>query len=343
MSGWDRGALPWDQAGSPWYKRYPKDLLASERVLAMTHLQRSIYFILLERSWVGDGLPTDLRRVAALGLCTAREFRDAWVWPLDEMFEEQNGRLRSPRLESLRENRMADKQRRVENAQDTNAKRDAKRSAERDAQRSDGRGIGIGEKDRDTQKEEGAKAPAPPKKSTRQNRFKNLEQALKDSNAPEHLHGPLAEYLEARKGARMGVWSPARWEKEIAKLTPLDPTDAVLRCEAACDKPWSKVVYPGQSPRNAQPATSQAPSRGGWYKGPPLKDSEARRKRGDIRDRMAAQAGDFLLAEDDALAMARAQGDHEMHLYDWMTGLRNDAPPMQQAPHTLEIGHEPPF
>jgi hypothetical protein len=92
----------WTPEDYPWYKRYPKDLLSSARIIGMTHLQRSIYYTLLDRAWVEDGLPSDPEQLALLALCTPAELDEAWVFPLNSAFEESSGRLRNRRMEGIR-------------------------------------------------------------------------------------------------------------------------------------------------------------------------------------------------------------------------------------------------
>lgn len=326
---------PWDANLYPWYKRFARDFLASPRVASMSLKQRGIYSVLLDRAWAEDGIPSDPHELALSALTTPTELAEAWVWPLDSAFVLcPDGKLRHQRMEDIRTEAINLRSARSRGGSKTRLLQESPKSLGRVLQDSPKSPGGKQKEERrekiEEKKKKGASAPDA------------LASALEDlDHLPQWVGELLATYRDHRvdlKGAKQGKLTTSGWKAKAKQFHGMGEAPARACVALSISNGWL-----GLFPEKVQQAASQAPSRGGYYNGPKLKDSEARRKRGDIRDRMAAQAGDFLLAEDDALAMARAQGDHEMHLYDWMTGLRNDAPPMQQAPHTLEIGHEPSF
>ena len=345
-----------------WVKFNFRDLTTSLKWKRMTLAQRGAYITLLAEQALNDCLPTEAEDLACVIACTGSniteaEALEAWGPPLEECFTEREGGLGNPRMDRELGDYDAlvssKRQKKVEAGKKGASKRwqkDGKNMApDSTAIANDALDV---EGDRDLEEtkskeeEEGAKAPAPlePKKRTRQNRAKNLEQALKDSDAPKHLHQPLADYCEARKGGRLGVWSVARWEKEIAKLAALDPEDAALRCEAACNKPWACVVYSDQTPMNAQQAGSQAPSRGSYCKAAPLHKVERNGMLSDIHMHYKQQTQNWELSRDEATRMARAENHPIQWELDWREGMRNDPPPLNGTPPPtiLEITNEPP-
>lgn len=327
----------WESQRFPYYKRWSKDFLSSGRLLAMSHLQRSIYSVLLDRSWVEDGLPTDRSELAMLALCTPDELAEAWTWPLDSAFVEIDGRLRSPRMEDERQDAM-----RLRGARSRGGRKspqDSSKTLPSDLQDSSSdpevtpsisqsQSQSQQSQSRAEQREGHAPQAEQTRRPKRANRQSNMLEACKRLDAPDWLAEALGVYMRARKDARFKVWSVELWEDEAKQVLALGEDAARTLCLRASKKPWSRIVFEDSIGSNAQQAGSQAPSAGRWYKGPPLKDVEARQRRMEIHDRYRAEAGDFMLTEEEAMERARADGDRAMHEYDWMTGRRDDRPPV---------------
>jgi uncharacterized protein YdaU (DUF1376 family) len=346
----DSNPPPWDSQRFPYYKRWAKDFLSSGRLLGMNHLQRSIYSVLLDRCWVEDGLPTDRNELAMLALCTPAELEEAWVWPLDTAFTEQDGRYRNPKMEDVRAEAM-----RVRTAQARGGSKspqvtsksleDTSKSLPSDLPVTSSTCEVTRSKPESEQSQSKSKAqevvsqpsagsaaaPAPQAEQTRRskraNREANMLEACERINAPAWLPEALGVYMRARMSAKFKVWSTELWEDEAEQVLKLGEEAGRKLCMRASKKPWSKIVFEDSFDANAQQTSSQGPSRGGFYRGPALKDVEARTARRNIADRYRQMTGNILLEDEDAFEMARADDDWHMHDYDWKTGRRNDAPP----------------
>jgi hypothetical protein len=131
--------------------------------------------------------------------------------------------------------------------------------------------------------------------------------------------------------AKFKVWSAELWEDEAEQVLKLGEAAGRKLCMRASKKPWSKIVFEDSFDANAQQTSSQGASRGGYYRGAPLKQAEQTLMEADIIDRIKIQEGDYLLADDVALDMAREQGDRGVWMLDWKTGRRSDAPPANGA------------
>jgi uncharacterized protein YdaU (DUF1376 family) len=303
---------------------YARDF-ANPRVQRMSAAQRGIFILLLCQAWIDEGLDPDPESLAMAAAVTDEEFAECWKPPLSTAWEAgPDGRLRNRRQEKSRLEAQGERSKKAYAAwlrwhgADASHKR---RTSTADGSQCNSTQI---KSTQDSPSE--SRGAGKPRKPPRQSRAKNLESAIKQAEAPEHLHKPLAEYMDARKGGRLGVWSVDRWVKEIKLLAALEPDDAVRRCERACDKPWARVVYEDRLPANAQQTASQAPSRASWYKGPAVKPAELSRVEDEIRLRMAQEVGDFMLPDDEAQEMARQKGDHQRLMLDWKLGLREDRP-----------------
>jgi len=327
----------WDANRYPYYKRWAKDFLSSGRVLAMNHLQRSIYSILLDRSWVEDGLPTDMDELAILALCTPDEIREAWTQPLSGAFVETDGRLRNPKQEEVRAAMIRTSEGKAKGGRRgkpgaTSGKR--KSLSESSAKRKDSlHSESESESESDSPAERcGANAPAPPRAKKRINGKAELAAAL-DATPPEirsWIEPHFERYRQARVDMKAPPWKSGRWREMVGLLAPRGEGFVRQRVRDAEASSWKRLWFPDDEQKSSQ-ARPQGAQAGRWYKGPPLKDVEARQRRMKIHDRYRERAGNFMLSEEETLEMARADGDREMHEYDWMTGMRDDPPPRNGA------------
>lgn len=97
---------------APSYPWFVRDYAEDEAVKLMTYEQEGIYRRLLDHQWFEGGLPGDLTAVACLvPKVSARRFQ-ASIWPaMSAKFELVNGRLVNPKLERVRADQQAYKER----------------------------------------------------------------------------------------------------------------------------------------------------------------------------------------------------------------------------------------
>lgn len=329
----------WNPAEYPWQKRFPKDALAGPSA-SMTHLQRSIYHTLLDRAWLMNGLPTDHDRLSRLAFCSRAELDEAWTWPLDEIFvQNEDGRLRNSEQEALRAEAVTLRERRVHGGKKagrgrsaTAQQKDSDSSAYAQQQECVSSGGGIKQPQPQSQpdsseKRVGATAPAPASNRPRLNGKAELAKALEGFPGNSEWLAPILEdYRQARADAKYVVLRAKAWATVIPFLIGRGEAFTERRVTDAITGGWKRLRFPDDD-ANAQQTSSQGPSRGGFYRGPALKDVEARTARRNIADRYRQMTGNILLEDEDAFEMARADDDWHMHDYDWKTGRRNDAPP----------------
>lgn len=111
----------------PWF---PRDFIAATRHLALA--ERGAYRELLDHQWELGRLPNDEARLARILGVTVDEFRPIWE-SIGDKFEASDGFLINKRLEEHRKESLDRRDRKVDGANKTNAKR----AAERDAKRND--------------------------------------------------------------------------------------------------------------------------------------------------------------------------------------------------------------
>jgi uncharacterized protein YdaU (DUF1376 family) len=101
---------------SPAFQFYPESWFSSSKVSAMSHTERGIYIDLLARCWLDHGLPTDIRRIAALVHIPPARFERIWSsGALCECFVERGGKLVNPRQERERQKQTDFRRRQIDN------------------------------------------------------------------------------------------------------------------------------------------------------------------------------------------------------------------------------------
>jgi uncharacterized protein YdaU (DUF1376 family) len=110
----------------PWF---PRDFIAATRHLALA--ERGAYRELLDHQWELGRLPSDETRLARILGVTVDEFRPIWISICDK-FVLIDGNLLNKRLEDHRKESIERRDRKVDGANKTNAKRAAERIAKRD-------------------------------------------------------------------------------------------------------------------------------------------------------------------------------------------------------------------
>lgn len=116
MSGKSLAMMPW----------FPRDFIAATRHLALA--ERGAYRELLDYQWEMGVLPADPVRLARLIGITAEEFAPIWLAIMDK-FEAVDGGLINKRLEEHRKKATEQRDKKVNAANATNAKRSADRGA----------------------------------------------------------------------------------------------------------------------------------------------------------------------------------------------------------------------
>lgn len=102
---------------SPAFQFYPESWFSSSKVTSMSHTERGIYIDLLARCWLDNGLPTDVRKIAALVHIPGARFQRIWSeGALHECFVEKNGKLVNPRQERERKKQSEFQRRQSDNA-----------------------------------------------------------------------------------------------------------------------------------------------------------------------------------------------------------------------------------
>jgi uncharacterized protein YdaU (DUF1376 family) len=97
----------------PFYPMYAADFQASQSVELMSLAQRGLYITLLNRAWLGDGLPDDIGQIQRLAQATDVEFADAWPAVSQHFPVANDGRRRNPRQEAERHSAVEAHQKRV--------------------------------------------------------------------------------------------------------------------------------------------------------------------------------------------------------------------------------------
>jgi len=114
MSGNSLAMMPW----------FPRDFIAATRHLALA--ERGAYRELLDYQWEMGALPTDQARLARLLAVTPEEFAPIWA-AIGDKFEVSAAGLRNKRLEEHRNKAIEQRDKKVNGASKTNAKRYAQR------------------------------------------------------------------------------------------------------------------------------------------------------------------------------------------------------------------------
>lgn len=325
---------------TPWIAFYCHDLLQSQRWLRMSAEQQAVYINLLCTQAVSGPLPADLDDLAFLATRNTRgvseeRFHELWKPPLSDCFETTGEGLENPRmaLEIAKARQRSEAGRKAVEARwikgrDTGVDTGVSRPNS-EGNRMTGQDMTV----QDTPTESrGAAAPVPPEpKPKRRKKGMTLAEYLEEKPVEESWIVEMLERWSDYRGDLGGVaaWrSPkASWTTTVNKMRAFGEKAS----ESVLDHSIGSGKYTGLFWDRAQPAASQAPSAGSWYKGPPLKGPEVREMESDIRIRMAQVAGDFMLPLEKAKEMARARNDRDMHKLDWMTGVRSDAPAAEEA------------
>lgn len=101
---------------SPAFQFYPESWFSSSKVSSMSHTERGIYIDLLARCWLDNGLPTDVRKIAALVKIPGPKFQRIWSEGiLHECFVERGGKLVNPRQERERKKQIEFRRRQADN------------------------------------------------------------------------------------------------------------------------------------------------------------------------------------------------------------------------------------
>lgn len=88
---------------SPAYQFYPEAWFSSSKVRRMSHTEKGMYTDLLAYCWLENGLPTDVKLLAAMLGVPAARFGRIWSQgALHECFFERNGKLYNARQERER-------------------------------------------------------------------------------------------------------------------------------------------------------------------------------------------------------------------------------------------------
>lgn len=336
----DRGAVPLppseptpvtegfalsDKSSRPrpeWVKFNFHDLTASLKWRRMTLAQRGAYITLLAEQALYDRLPTHPEDLACvLGSTGSNVTEEAALEALDQRlldcFEERDGRLVNPRmaqeLDGYSESRSSLSAARSEAGRKGGKQTQANRSKSQ-ASRSNGK------LDRER---EGDRESASPKQ--REGRADALLTALAEQDLPPWVGPVLSEYEQHRREIKAKKLTVGGWRQKVKA--------AVVHGEAPMRAALALSVsngWTGLFPEKCADATSQTPSRGRYYKGPPVKQAELALTENEIRLDMVNIVGDFMLGDDAAQEMARERRHPKRLMLDWKLGLR-DAPPEGEA------------
>ena len=327
---------PFNIVKLPFMPLYAREFM-NPRVQRMSAAQRGIFIMLLCQSWIDEGLDPEPESLAMVSGVDDEEFTKEWKPPLSTAWEPgEDGKLRCAKQEFVRMESVEGRNKLIYAAwkrhHGGDKQSDAPASHKQRNSNADASHCNSNQlKSSQTLPNGSASASAPQAEQTRRskraNREANMLEACERINAPAWLPEALGVYMRARMSAKFKVWSTELWEDEAEQVLKLGEEAGRKLCMRASKKPWSKIVFEDSFDANAQQASSQGPSRGGFYRGPALKDVEARTARRNIADRYRQMTGNILLEDEDAFEMARADDDWHMHDYDWKTGRRNDAPP----------------
>lgn len=86
----------------PYYKMYPKDFDADEKVRRLDCREAGLYLFALNHAWNNDGLPGDDSEAGKVLKVSVRDFRDAWPSVKKCFIVCEDGRLRNTRQEEER-------------------------------------------------------------------------------------------------------------------------------------------------------------------------------------------------------------------------------------------------
>ena len=330
-----------------WIKFSFADLKGSVRFKRMTLAQRGLYLTLLAEQATCSPIPADLDDLAVVVACAGiniseEDFLKTWDGLVKSCFDENDGQLANPRMvEAIDEYRgtksALSKQRADAGAAGgkKSAEKRRSKSKQTEANPSKPEQSQAKEARQDKTRLEEIKqdtptelTPLPPKGGSRakpepQVPLVDAAMAELGLSAPwlRELAVTWAELREDPRAKAKRV-SAKTWKSNVKKLHGFGEPVARALVDEMVDRDWMAPVW-----TNAQQTSSQGPSRGGFYRGPALKDVEARTARRNIADRYRQMTGNILLEDEDAFEMARADDDWHMHDYDWKTGRRNDAPP----------------
>lgn len=341
---------PFDIIKLPYMPLYAREFV-NPRVRRMSVAQVGIFTLMLCQAWIDEGLDADEENLAMIAGLDLDEFREHWTAPLSTAWAlGDDGKLRNSKQEFIRMEAVEGRNKYAyaawkrhhgsapqEDADATHMQRNS------DAPASHCNSNQIKSSQILPSGSTGAPQAEQTRRHKRASREANMLEACERINAPAWLPDALGVYMRARKDAKFKVWSTEIWEDEAKQVLKLGEDDGRKACMRASRKPWGKIVYEDSFESNVRQASTQGPSAGGYYKGPPLKDVEARTARRNIADRYRASTGNILLEDEDAFDMARADGDWHMHDYDWKTGRRNDAPPPKPRNGEAVLFTETPF
>ena len=289
----------------------------------MTAVQQAIYFAMLGAQATSGPLPTDLDELAWLATRHTRDldesdFHKAWCSPLIDCFVEQDGCLINERMAmevEAAEARSARARKAIE-ARWSQDRDDKKADSDTDVlPAKNGGNTMTGQTDRtnstDRQTEKRARA-----------RTDALASTLEKLEPPAWVGEVCTGYQTHRRDIKAKALSGRGWAQKVNDLVRHGESAGRAALALSISNGWT-----GLFPEKCAQTSSHWPSRGGFYRGPALKDVEARTARRNIADRYRQMTGNILLEDEDAFEMARADDDWHMHDYDWKTGRRNDAPP----------------
>lgn len=87
----------------PWFQMYPSDFLSSSKVARMSAEERGVFITIMLRSWTDDGLELDEEDLADELDITVERLREILAGRVGRaLYEDEEGRLRSKRLEEER-------------------------------------------------------------------------------------------------------------------------------------------------------------------------------------------------------------------------------------------------
>ena len=98
----------------PCFPVYQKDLLSSSEYRVLSCAAKGLLFDLWMFQWEDGSLPKDEKTIRKICGCAAKEFKSAWP-EVRHKFIEKDGRLRDEWLDKLREEKLAQVQKNVEN------------------------------------------------------------------------------------------------------------------------------------------------------------------------------------------------------------------------------------
>lgn len=85
---------------SPAFQFYPRDFLSSSKVDQMSMAERGVYWTLISRCWLDEGLPTEMRELAGMVRMKTPQFEKMWTeGQLGRCFYEKSGRYQHARLD----------------------------------------------------------------------------------------------------------------------------------------------------------------------------------------------------------------------------------------------------